>query len=248
VGGGVVGQGLPAAGVVDRGGVGPAGAGEEVLDELPFGHVEAGVLGAEAFGQLADDVVVGADVGKGVEDLPADLKAGVARGVVDVVVLEEHGGGEQDVGLLRRLGHELLLAGDEEVVPGEALVDLVQLGRDAHRVGVLDEEGGDPGAALQVVRIVHQDRADAGLVEEAGRRVHDVEALDRRFVPVVEVAHVVEAAAALGLPGALDDGQAGGGVHDGGTVAGPGEAEAEANPGGPGAAVEPGERLDLLDR
>ena len=66
-----------------------------------------------------------------------------------------------------------------------------------------------------------------------------------RLVPVVEIAHVVEGAAALVLPGAGHHRQAGGGVHGGRTVARAGEAVAQAQEGALGAAVEPGEGHDL---
>ena len=72
---------------------------------------------------------------------------------------------------------------------GDALI--AEVGGDAHRVGVLDQEGGDRWPALQVERVVGQDRADPRLVEQPGRGIHDVVALDGRLVPVVEVAHVV---------------------------------------------------------
>ena len=63
----------------------------------------------------------------------------VAAALVDVVVLEEHGRRQHDVGHLRRLGHELLVHADEQVLAREAGLHLALLGRDLHRVGVLDE-------------------------------------------------------------------------------------------------------------
>ena len=63
------------------------------------GHVKAGMLGAEALGELADDVVVRARLGIGLAPpCAADLQKGVAAGGVDVVMLEEGRRRQHDVG------------------------------------------------------------------------------------------------------------------------------------------------------
>ena len=46
---------------------------------------------------------------------------GVAAGGVDIVMLEEGRGRQHDIGHLRRIGHELLMHADEEIVAREAL-------------------------------------------------------------------------------------------------------------------------------
>ena len=70
-------------------------------------------------------------LGIGLEQLARDLDPGVAGGLVDVVVLEEHGRRQDDVGHPRGLGQELLVHADEQVVPGEARVHLASSGATA---------------------------------------------------------------------------------------------------------------------
>ena len=65
--------------------------------------------------------------------------------LVDVVVLHEHRRRENHVGDLGRLGHELLVHADEEVLARESLVDESELRCDHHRVRVLNEHCGDRG-------------------------------------------------------------------------------------------------------
>ena len=40
----------------------------------------------------------------------------LAAGAIDIVVLDEHRGGQHDIGDVSRLGHELLVHRDEEIV------------------------------------------------------------------------------------------------------------------------------------
>ena len=129
----------------------------------------------------------------------------------------------------------------------EAACTLRELGGDAHRVGVLDQQGRHGWAVAEVGAVAGEDRADPRLVEQPDRVLSlAVQALDHRLVPAVEVAEVVEGTAARVRPGAGHHRQAGGGVHGGGTVARAGEAVAEAQEAALGRAVEPGEGADLL--
>ena len=92
-------------------------------------------------------------------------------GLVDVGMLEEHGGRQDDVGHPRRVGHELLVHADEQVVAREAAVHLAEVGGDAHRVGVLDQQRRDRRPVAEVAAVAGEDRADPGLVEQADGRV-----------------------------------------------------------------------------
>ncbi len=141
------------------------------------------MLGAQPLRQLADDVVVGPALGERLEDRLVDLDRGVRAGLVDVGMLEEHGGRQDDVGHARRVGQELLVHGDEQVVAREAPVHLAEVGRDAHRVGVLDQQRVDRPAAGERVGLADQDRADPRLVEQADRRIAGVQALDQSSCP-----------------------------------------------------------------
>ena len=205
------------------------------------------MLGADALGQRADHVVVGAAFARRLDQLGAEQDVLVAAALVDVVVLQEHGGRQHHVGHLRRRRHELLVHAHEQVLAGEAGLHLALLGRHLHRVHVLDEQRRDRRAALDVVGIAGQHRADARLVEHAHARVGDVEALDQRLVPVVDGAVVVEAAAALVEPGAGDGRNAQRRVHVVGAVARAGKAVAEPEIGARRRADHLGEGLDLGD-
>jgi hypothetical protein len=71
------------------------------------------------FGQRAYDLVVGPALARRLDQLRPQHDVLVAAALVEVVVLEEHGGGQHDVGHPRGLGHELLVHGDEQVVAGK---------------------------------------------------------------------------------------------------------------------------------
>ena len=106
----------------------------------------------------------------------------MAAAAIDVVVLEERRRRQHDVGHLRRLGHELLVHAGEQIVAGKAVLDLVLIGRNRHRVGVLDDHRRDRRAAVQRLAVAGQDRADARLIEHAHRAIPDIEPFDHRLV------------------------------------------------------------------
>jgi hypothetical protein len=62
-----------------------------------------------------------------------------ARGV-EVVVLQEHGRRQHDVGIGGGLGQELLVHAGEQILTRKSPVHLVELGADHRRVGVLDQQ------------------------------------------------------------------------------------------------------------
>ena len=97
-----------------------------------------------------------------------DLEMHLAARGIEVVVLEEHGGRQHDVGQLRRVGHELLVDADEQVVAQRSPArTLAAFGSDRHRVGVLDQHRVDRRPAAERVTLADQDRADPRLVELA---------------------------------------------------------------------------------
>ena len=105
-------------------GVGQARDGERALDDLPFAHGEAGMLGAEPPRERADDVMVGPRIGKGLDHLARHLQEAVAARDVDVVVLEEGRRRQDDVGHGSGLGQELLVDAQEEIVARHAVAHL----------------------------------------------------------------------------------------------------------------------------
>ena len=144
---------------------------QHVVDMLALGHAEARHVGdAEAFAQFLDDEVVGARPLGRVDQFRAEIDVLVAAAAIDVVMFEEHGGGQHDVGEFCRVGHELLVHAGEQVVAQKALLHQALLGRDVDRVGVLDEQRGDRRAAVERILVAHQHRADARMVEIADLR------------------------------------------------------------------------------
>ena len=175
--------------------------------------------------------MVGATFPGRIDDPGAKEDVLVATGLVEIVVLQEHGGRQHHVGDLGGLGHELLVYAGEEIRPGEAGVYAGEIGRDAHGVGVLYQHGRYGWSAAQGVGVAREYGADARLVEDARRWIARVQALDQGLVPMIDGAVVVEGAAAFVPPGAGDGGDAACRVHIDGAVALAGEAVTEAQEG-----------------
>ena len=170
----------------------------------------------------------------------------MAAAAVIVVVLEEHCGGEHDIGQLGRVGHELLMNDCEQILAGETGPGEALFWRYINGVCVLYEQRLNGAAALQGLGIARQDLADLAHVELAAGRPHRG-AVDQRLVELPAAGIGVEGAAAGMLPRAGHGGDRQGGVHGGGAVALPGEAVAEAEIGPGRRADEAGEGFDLLD-
>ena len=90
---------------------------------------------------------------------------------VDVVVLQEHGGRQDDVGNRRSLGHHLLVHADEKVLAAEATLTFDWSG--ATDIGLVFwiEHRRHRRPAEQGLRFAAKDRADARLVEEPDRGI-----------------------------------------------------------------------------
>ena len=74
--------------------------------------------------ECRDHLMIVAAFARRLDQLGAEHDVLVAAALIDVVMLEEHGGRQHDVGHPRRLGHELLMDADEQIVAGKALLDL----------------------------------------------------------------------------------------------------------------------------
>ena len=164
----------------------PAGFAQAHVDQLARGHGEAGMARAEALAQRANHLVIGAALTGRLDELRPEQNVLAAAGGIKIVVLDEHGGRQDDVRDLGGVGHELLVHADEQILAGETALDHVLVRRDRDRIGVLDEERVDRPAALQRVGIAGEDGADARLVEHADRRIAQVGAFDHA---VVEMKH-----------------------------------------------------------
>ena len=107
------------------------------------------MVGAEAAQQVVDHLEVRAALARRLDQLGAVEHAGVAATAVVVVVLEEHGGGQHDVGHFRRVGQELLMNDCEQILASETGPRQALLGGNINGVGVLDEQCLNGAAALQ---------------------------------------------------------------------------------------------------
>ncbi len=114
--------------------------------------VKPSMLGAHTLGEIADHIMVAAAFARRFDQLAAKHDVLVAAALIDVIMFEKHGGGQNDVGEFRRLGHELLMHADEEILARQALLHLGLVGRDGSRIGVLNEHGLDRRAAGEIVR------------------------------------------------------------------------------------------------
>ena len=100
---------------------------------------------------------------------------GVAIAGVDVPVLQLGGGRQDEVGVVGGVGLEMLQHHGEQVFAGKTLHHLARLGRNRHRVAVVNDQGFDLGAefgrcrAQQIVTDRgHVDGARAPLAQQIG--------------------------------------------------------------------------------
>lgn len=133
-------------------------------------------------------------------------------------MFEEHGGRQHDIGHIGRLGHELLMHGDEKIVAQETLLYQPLFGRDIDGIGVLDKQCRHRAAVAQRIGIARQHGADLRLVELTHIGVGIGRSHQLRLVEPEDIAIIVERAAAFILPGAEHGGDRQGGVHGDSTV------------------------------
>ncbi len=158
----------------------------------------------------------------------------MAVGSLHVLVLEEGGGGEQDVGVVGGVGEELLVDDGEEVGLRHSAQDLGLVGRDGGGVRVVDEER----LHWRVVEL-GEGMAQLGHVDDARVALewaceHQVGAFEDDFVPREGSAGRKLQAAAEVLPGADERGQHGDGACGLSTVLAALDAVVHADDGGRG--------------
>ena len=92
----------------------PAARGpERFIDDLARRHREAAVFCPQAPGQRANHLVVGAAILRRLDRLRRELQMLVRARGIEVVVLQEHRRRQNDVGVARGVGHELLMHDDK---------------------------------------------------------------------------------------------------------------------------------------
>jgi hypothetical protein len=90
------------------------------------------------------------------DHLRRELQVLVASGGVEIVMLQEHGRGQDDIGIARRLSHELLVNARENVVARKSAANLRLMRIDRERIGVLDQHGPHGRASSQGLRVARE--------------------------------------------------------------------------------------------
>ena len=124
---------------------------------------------------------------------------------IHIVMLEEHGRRQDDIGEFRGLCHELFVNDQKQIVAAEALMHLVLVRTDNGRIGVLDQHRLDRRATLQVLFVAEQDRAETAHVELADRLVSEIETHHQVPIQRIHPGVAVEATTALVRPFTSDD-------------------------------------------
>src|ERR1700733_8840456 len=123
-----------------------------LVDDLAWTHVESAVLGAEPASERANDLMIRAASFRRIDRLWRELEKLMCACGVDVVVLEEHRRREHNVGKTRGISHELLMHADKQILARESLPNFFLVGRDHHRIGVLDQHRLNWAAPLSASR------------------------------------------------------------------------------------------------
>ena len=144
------------------------------------------------------------------------------------------------------LSHELFVHAKKQVIACEAIVDQCRFRRHHSWVGVLHQHRRDRRTVAEIFLVAGEHRADARHIQDAHTLITGIQALDQRLVPVIDIAVVVEGAAAFVPPRAGNSSQRHRRMHIGSAVARACEAVAEANITALRTAVEAGKFLDCV--
>ena len=110
--------------------------------------VKTGLLVAHALGELTENLGIrfGLAQRRNRRAVEQDIRVAVRR--VNIPMLQLRGGGQDVVGVIRRIGLEVLQHHGEQVFSGKTFDDLAGVGRDRHGVAVVNDERFDFGAKL----------------------------------------------------------------------------------------------------
>ena len=87
------------------------------------------MIGADPLSETGDHFVIRAAALRRFDHLRRELQVLVASGGIKVVMLEEHGRRQDDIGIARGVGHELLVNACEQVVARKSAPDLLLVRR-----------------------------------------------------------------------------------------------------------------------
>src|SRR5512132_3756645 len=111
---------------------------QHLIDQVARAHLESMVVGPKAFGERANHFVIVAAFTRRLDQFGPENEILVPASAINIVVLEEGRRRKYHICHLSRLGHELLMNADEQILAGKAFLDLVLIWRNRHRIGVLD--------------------------------------------------------------------------------------------------------------
>jgi hypothetical protein len=109
--------------------IAPAGLPQRPVDDLARRQVESFMRHTEPLRQSADHLVIAAAFAGRIDELRPEQDVLAAAGLIDVVVLHEHGRGQDDVRHRGGLGHELLVRAHEQVIARETALHHILVGR-----------------------------------------------------------------------------------------------------------------------
>lgn len=113
-------------------------------DQIVFVYFEIGfVCDVEVFCEFFDDKEIGLYCFWWFDQFGFEQNMVLVVVVIDVVVFDEYGGWQDDIGYFGCFGQELFVYGYEEVFVGEVFVDKVLFGGDVYWIGILDQYGCD---------------------------------------------------------------------------------------------------------
>ena len=100
---------------------------------------EARLIETEPFGQRAHHLMIATAFAGCLDNGFGNAEINVPAAGIHIVMLEEHGRRQDDIGEFRGLCHELFVNDQKQIVAAEALMHLVLVRTDNGRIGVLDQ-------------------------------------------------------------------------------------------------------------
>ena len=120
---------------------------EGLIDEIVFRVFEAILVEAHALSEFAEQGDVASGLPHRGDGLLRQLREEVPIGALNIFCLQKGRRGEQDVGVVRRIGKELFVDDGEQVFAAHSPEHIVLVGSDDGGIGVVDEQGLDRRAA-----------------------------------------------------------------------------------------------------
>ncbi len=121
---------------------------------------------AETFRQFVDNENIRARIGKRLDQLRSQNHMLLSTAAIDIIMLKECRRRQDDIGHLRRIGHELFVHCNEKILARETFANQPLFRRHIHRVGVLDQHRHDGWAAIKSLTVTGENTTDLRLIEK----------------------------------------------------------------------------------